>query len=212
MRTFVSAVLLAVSFLAPGSADARVLPAGDPTFVSDAGDAVTGGTAQVLTGIPGRWARHGYLATGARWISRAADDGRHGPAGGVTATFSETFTTAGGGRTLDWAVLADDTARVRLVDPTGAGSVLFDFNTGPNATCAAGAIGCERGEEGTGRVALAFAGTYTFAVDVLQDSGYGGSPFGTQYAGVVTTPLPAAGGLLAGALVGLGWLRRRRDA
>jgi hypothetical protein len=208
MKVLVPAVVAAVSFVMIPNADAGVLGPGDQRFVSDAGDAVTGGTAAAVADTPGAWAGDGYLAEGARWISLEADDGRRGPAGGVTATFSETFHGVAGGA-LDWAVLADDTARVRLIDPQGTSTTLFDFNTGPNATCASGAIGCEAGEQGTGTVALAFAGTYEFTVDVVQDAGHGGSPFGTQYAGVVTTPVPAAGGLLAGALVGLGWWRRR---
>jgi hypothetical protein len=126
----------------------------DPRFVSDAGAAVSGGTAAAVADTAGARARDGHLAE-------------------------------------------------------RAGTTLFDFNIGPNATCAGGAIGCERGEQDPGTVALAFAGTHELAADVVQDAAHGDSSFDTRDVGVVTTPVVAAGGLLAGALVGLGRWRRR---
>ena len=211
MRQLVLASAALAASLAATSASAAVLTAGERDFVSNAGDIVNGvAAAEAIT--PNRaWAPNGYLLDGARWIASEANDGSRGPSGGHVDVFEERF-QGGPGWTLDWAVLADDTAQVDLVDPNGGIQRLFDFNTGPNRTCAAGSIGCEPGEHGSGSTSLAFAGEYAFQVSVLQSAAHGGSPFGTQYAGVVTTPLPAAGDPIGAAMAGLGYLRRRRSA
>lgn len=117
---------------------------------------------------------------------------------GTSATFSQTFNLSGTVTDATLDVLADDTASVFL-----NGNQIFPSNTGN-----IGWLSSTEGMFGMAQLAPYLVdGTNTISFVVTQN---GGSSYGLDYAGVISTPEPGSLALLGSGLFGLIGIGRRK--
>jgi len=124
-----------------------------------------------------------------------------------SATFYEVFVLPYWHNTGHVDIWADDTARVYLDQV-----LLIDANPVQGINCGAGPIGCTPNNVGSFDLTALHlsAGPHTLALEAYQR---GGSPFGVMYQGSITsTPEPITLALIGAGLLGLGLIRRRKQA
>jgi PEP-CTERM motif len=134
------------------------------------------------------------------WVSDVSTSIKNVPVG-TTVNFTDSFTLIGSPSAyLGWVtVLADDSTSVTL-----NGHLLQAVNTNQGATCASGPIGCLTTTQLTVVLPSAdfVAGSNNLVFGVRQ--GVANTPFGLDFAGIVTnTPEPATFGVFGFGLIGL---------
>lgn len=168
-----------------------------------------------LTTIPGVWQPNNPNASSAVWVSFDASHGSTGPKvaapnanpGNQTVTFNYSFTLATPAK-LSLNIWADDTAQVS-VDHISQ----ISGNGTQDSFCAAGAIGCQPGEDGSISSLLLGTGAHEIEFAVYQRvvNSKTGTPFGLLFAGDLTpVPEPASILLLGSALTAVGMVSKRR--
>ena len=162
------------------------------------------------------WQPNNPGASSGVWVSFDANHGTTGPnvaapnadPGNQTVTFHYSFSLPSPAK-LSFNVFADDTAQV-FVD----GVSKIAGNGVQDATCAAGAIGCEPGEAGSIADLFLTTGTHNIDFAVYQrvvNADGSGTPFGLLFAGELTpVPEPASILLLGSALTAVGMASKRR--
>lgn len=161
------------------------------------------------------WQPNNPLGSNAVWVSFDAAHGSTGPKlaapnvnpGNQTVTFNYSFSLATPAK-LSLNIWADDTAQV-FVDHV---SQILGNGT-QDSHCAAGAIGCEVGENGTISSLLLGTGAHEIEFAVYQRvvNSKTGTPFGLLFAGDLTpVPEPASILLLGSALTAVGMASKRR--
>jgi hypothetical protein len=152
--------------------------------------------------------------SGSEWISYGStgdhsDPGYFSPANGTLVTFSTTFILTGTITGGSLKVMADDSTSVIL-----NGHTLMTANLTPGSKCSNTPVGCLVSTEGVFTFAALAPylkdGSNTFSFGVVQVSG---SSFGLDFAGSVdtsATPEPGTLAFIAGGLLVLAMLRRRK--
>ena len=192
-------------------------------YTGDGGDLVNDGAAVSILPHPawGDVSEYAGLAAGtAQWISftNTGYDGIVWPnaesrdLGDETAKYTREFTFSSE-TTLKLWVLADDTATVRLLGPTGYVNTLFTAFPWQLDPCAPGGsglgLGCVQADMVIVTVSGLAAGNYTLEVNAFQTNGW---VFGAQYAGTIeSVPEPASLLLLGTGLAAVA-IRRRFTA
>jgi hypothetical protein len=158
----------------------------------------------------------GAAFPGSDWISygptgSTRDPGYFSPPNGTQVTFTTEFNLSGAITAASLLVMADDTSSVIL-----NGHLIYADNLTTGFLCAPSAIGCLHMTEGdfTSAALLPYLsdGTNTLSFAVAQT---GGGSFGLDFSGEITTqdaqaPEPSTVAILAGGLIYLALLRRRR--
>jgi len=206
---FVTALFGSVAMLSAVADAALIISNGAEQYAGTGNILPSTGMTQAIA-ANSAWAPNNAFGTGSQWISYA-NTTNSGPSLNSDLTVTEKFNVLSPTKVLVQA-LADDTAKVRLLDSTNAAIYTFNFNlTDPNGPCQLGVIGCivtPNNYSLGALVTLAAAGLYTLEVTARQL--VDGTPFGLQYS-VSAVPLPGAALLFGSALAGLGWIRRGRE-
>jgi PEP-CTERM motif len=206
----VAAMIIVSGAFVSAYADSQQLASSTSTTNNSVAQGITNAGATVdITPNPA-WAS---ALPGSSWISftntgNPSSAGYYTAPNGTSVTFTQTFTLDGTvtGATLN--VLADDTTSVIL-----NGHTIYAANlNGSYPTCSSQPIGCLTNTEGVFTLTnlapyLNDNGVNTLQFVVTQEAG---SSYGLDYSGSITTPEPSSLGLLAGGLIGIALVGRKR--